>query len=85
MFRATTKNLRKTKLQKTGVNVTIVDTFYQYPYTASAVICKTQNLQTLQNNIQQNSIAEISKKQFPEKTDVGSVKMVEDHCEAIAR
>lgn len=24
-------------------------------------------------------------KQFPEKTDVGSVKMVEDHCEAIAR
>ena len=36
----TTKNLRKTKLQKTRVNVTIVDTFYRYPYTASAVICK---------------------------------------------
>ena len=78
----TTKNLRKTKLQKTGVNVTIVDTFYRYPYTASAVICKNQESA---NNIQQNSIAEISKKQFPEKTDVGSVKMVEEHCEAIAR
>ena len=68
----TTKNLRKTKLQKTRVNVTIVDTFYWYPYTASAVICKNQqsaNNTRLTSNIQQNSIAEISKKhQFPEKT-----------------
>ena len=36
--------------------------------------------------IQQNSFAEISKKhQFPEKTDIGTVKMVKDHCEATAR
>ena len=61
----TTKNLRKTKLQKTRVNVTIVDTFYRYPYTASAVICENQqsaNNTRLSSNIQQNSIAEISKK-----------------------
>ena len=65
----TTKNLRKTKLQKTGVNVTIVDTFYQYPYTASAVICKnpeSANI-TKQYNIQQNLIAEISKNNFLKK------------------
>ena len=24
-------------------------------------------------------------KSFPEKTDIGTVKMVKDHCEAIAR
>ena len=78
----TTKNLRKTKLQKTRVNVTIVDTctFYQYLYTALAVICENQqsvNNTRLTSNIQQNSIAEISKKhQFPEKTDLGTVKMV---------
>ena len=85
----TTKNLRKTKLQKTRVNVTIVDTFYQYLYTALAIICKNQqsaNNIRLTNNIQQNSIAEISKKhQFPEKTDIGTVKMVKNHCEATAR
>ena len=81
-----TKNLRKTKLQKTRVNVTIVDTFYRYPYTASAVICKSANNTRLTSNIQQNSITEISKKhQFPEKTDIGTVKMVKDHCEATAR
>ena len=85
MFSTNNEEFEKNKITKNRVNVTIVDTFYRYPYTASAVICKTQNLQTLQNNIQQNSIAEISQKQFPEKTDVGSVKMVEDHCEAIAR
>ena len=35
---------------------------------------------------QQNSIAEISKNhQFPEKTDIGTVKMVKDHCEATVR
>ena len=82
----TTKNLRKTKLQKTRVNVTIVDTFYRYPYTASAVICKKPTICKEYNNIQQNSIAEISKKhQFPEQTDIGTVKMVKDHCEATAR
>jgi hypothetical protein len=57
--------LRKTKLQKTRLNVTIVDTFYRYPYTASAVICENQqsaNNTRLSSNIQQNSIAEISKK-----------------------
>ena len=65
IFSAPTKNLRKTKLQKTRLNVTIVDTFYRYPYTASAVICKNQqsaNNTRLTSNIQQNSIAEISKK-----------------------
>jgi len=84
--------LRKTKLQKTRLNVTIVDTFYRYPYTASAVICENQqsaNNTRLSSNIQQKSIAEISKKkdQFPEKTDVGTVKMVQDidHCEATER
>ena len=65
IFSAPTKNLRKTKLQKTRVNVTIVDTFYRYPYTASAVICENQqsaNNTRLSSNIQQKSIAEISKK-----------------------
>ena len=37
------------------------------------------------NNIQQNSIAEISRKKNSEKTDIVSVKMVEDHWEAIAK
>ena len=53
------------------------------PSFAKPRICKHFKIDP--NNIQQNSIAEISQKQFPEKTDVGSVKMVEDHCEAIAR
>ena len=64
IFSAPTKNLRKTKLQKTRLNVTIVDTFYRYPYTASAVICENQqyaNNTRLSSNIQQKSIAEISK------------------------
>ena len=65
IFSALTKNLRKTKLQKTRLNVTSVDTFYRYPYTASAVICENQqsaNNTRLSSNIQQKSIAEISKK-----------------------
>ena len=46
---------------------------------------KTNNTR-LTSNIQQNSIAEISKKnQFPEKTDIGTFKMVKDNCEATAR
>ena len=45
-----------------------------------------QSANNTTSNIQQNSIAEISKKhQFPEKTDLGTVKMVKDHCEATAR
>ena len=71
------------------MNVTIVDTFYRYPYTASAIICKNQqsaNNTRLTSNIQQNSIAEISKKhQFPEKIDTGTVKMVKYHYESTAR
>ena len=47
---------------------------------------QSANNTRLTSNIQQNSIAEISKKhQFPEKTDIGTVKMVKDHCEATAR
>ena len=63
----------------------IVNTFYQYPFTALAVIYKNQQSvkkTRLTSNIQQNSIAEISKKHFPEKPDIGTVIMVKDHCEA---
>ena len=89
IFSADNEEFEKNKIPKTRVNVTIFDTFYRYPYTASAVICENQqsaNNTRLTSNIHQNSIAEISKKhQFPEKTDIGTVKMVKDHCEATAR
>ena len=38
----------------------------------------------LTSYIQQTQLLRFTKHQFPEKTDIGTVKMVKDHCEATA-
>jgi len=87
MFRANNEEFEKNKITKNRGEC------YHCRYILPIPIyCIGRHLQnpesaniTKQYNIQQNLIAEISKNQFPEKTDIGTVKMVKDHCEATAR
>ena len=82
------KNLQKANLQKTGVNITIVYTFTENPLSASAVkfqetnyICE-QHINTTSNTYPENHICkELS--EDPEKTNIGTVKMMEAKCEVI--
>ena len=83
-----TKNLRKANLQKTGVNITIVHTFTEKPFSASAVnfqetnyICEQHTNDT--SNIQRTTFANTNLSEDPEKTNLGTVKMMEAKCEVI--
>ena len=82
------KNLRKTNLQKTGANITIVHTFTEKPLSASAVnfqetnnICEQHINDT--SNIQRTTFANSNASEDPEKTNIGTVKMMEAKCEVI--
>ena len=82
------KNLRKANLQKTGVNITIVYTFTETPLSASAVKFQETNYiceQHINNtsNIQRTTFANNYPSEDPEKTNLGTVKMMEAKCEVI--
>jgi len=79
------EEFEKSKFTKTGVNITIVYTFTENPLSASAVksqetkyICE-QHINTT-SNIQRTTFA---KSEDPEKTNIGTVKMMEAKCEVI--
>ena len=75
----------ESKFTKTGVNITIVYTFTENPLSASAVKFQETNYiceQHINNtsNIQRTTFA---KNQDPEKTNIGTVKMMEAKCHTV--
>ena len=63
----TTKNLRKTKLQKTRVNVPIVDTFTDTRILHRPSFAKTNNLRTIQDWLAISSKTQLLR--FPKNTN----------------
>ena len=82
------KSLRQANLQKTGVNITSVYTFTEKPLSASAInfqetntICKQHINDT--SNIKRTTFANNNLSEDPEKTNIGTVKMMEAKCEVV--
>ena len=82
------EEFEKSKFTKTGVNITIVYNFTENPISASAVkfqepnyICEQHIINT--SNIQRTTFAKNYLSEDPEKTNIGTVKMMEAKCEVI--
>ena len=81
------EEFEKSKFTKTGVNITIFYTFTENPLSASAIksqetkyICK-QHINTTSNVSMERTT--FAKSEDPEKTNIGTAKMMEAKCEVI--